>query len=89
MTLFDSNDFLKNEVIRIIIYNENILSILYKNAKSKNIKGKITKNNKPYIIGNCNICNELKSKFISIKQIRGNGIWGNSFKNIPILDTIF
>ena len=60
-----------------------------KNAKSKNIKGKIIKNKKPYIIGNCNICNKLKSKFISIKQIKGNGILGNLFKNIPILNTIF
>ena len=37
------------------------------NTKSKNIKARITKNNKPYIIGNCDICNKLKSKFISIK----------------------
>ena len=60
-----------------------------RSKKSKKIKGKITKNNKPYIISNCNICNKLKSKFISIKQIKGNGILGNIFKNIPILNTIF
>ena len=59
------------------------------NAKSKNIKGKITKNSKLYLIGNCNICDKLKSKFISIKHIKGNGILGNLFKNIPILNTIF
>ena len=59
------------------------------NTKSKNIKGKITKNNKPHIIGNCDICNRLKSKFISIKQIKGNGTLGNLFKNIHILNTIF
>ena len=58
-------------------------------TKSKNMKGKITKNNKPYLIGNCDICNKLQSKFISIKQIKGNGILGNLFKNIPILNTIF
>ena len=58
-------------------------------TKSKNIKGKVTKNDKPYVIGNCINCNKLKSKFISIKQIKGNGILGNSFKNIPILNTIF
>ena len=60
-----------------------------KDTKSKNIKGKITKNNKPYVIGNCDLYNKLKSKFISIKQIKGNGILGNLFKNIPILNTIF
>ena len=43
--------------------------------RSKNIKGKITKNNKPYLIGNCIICDKLKSKFISIKQIKGNGFF--------------
>ena len=60
-----------------------------KNTKSKNIKGKINKNNEPYVIGNCINCDKLKSKFISIKQIKGNGILGNLFKNIPILNTIF
>ena len=58
-------------------------------TKSKNIKGKITKNNKPYLIGNCINCDKLKSKFLSIKQIKRNGILGNLFKNIPILNTIF
>ena len=60
-----------------------------KSTKSKNIKAKVTRNNKPYLIGNCNICDKLKSKFLSIKQIKGNGILGNLFKNIPILNTIF
>ena len=60
-----------------------------KNTQSKNVRGKITKNNKPYVIGNCNICDKLKSKFLSINQIKGNGILGNLFKNIPILNTIF
>ena len=46
-----------------------------KNTKSKNIRGKITKNNKPYLIGNCNICDKLKSKFVSIKQIKGDGFF--------------
>ena len=58
-------------------------------TRSKNLDGKITKNNKPYLIGNCINCNKLKSKFLSIKQIKGNGIIGNLFKNIPILNTIF
>ena len=60
-----------------------------KNIKSKNIRGKITKNNKPYITGNCNICDKLKSKFLSMKQIKGDGFYSNLFKNIPILNTIF
>ena len=60
-----------------------------KNTRSKNIKGKITKNNKPYLTANCYICDKLKSKFLSIKQIKGNGILGNLFKNIRILNTIF
>ena len=60
-----------------------------KNTRSKNIKGKITKNNKPYLTANCDICDKLKSKFLSIKKIKGNGILGNLFKNIPILNTIF
>ena len=60
-----------------------------KNTESKNIKAKITKNHKPYLIGNCINCDKLKSKFISIKEIEGNGILGNLFKNIPILNTIF
>ena len=60
-----------------------------KNTKSKNIKGKITKNNRPYLTANCINCDKSKSKFISIKQIKGNGILGNLFKNIPILNTIF
>ena len=51
-----------------------------KNTKSKNIRGKVTKNNKPYLIGNCNICDKLKSKFLSIKQIKGDGFFSNLFK---------
>ena len=59
-----------------------------KNTKSKNIKAKVAKNNKPYLIGKCNICDELKSKFLSMKQIKGDGFFSNLFKNIPILNTI-
>ena len=60
-----------------------------KSTKSKNIRGKITENNKPYLIGNCNICDKLKSKFLSIKQNKGDGFFSNLLKNIPILNTIF
>ena len=44
-------------------------------TRSKNIKGKITKDDKPYLIGNCIICDKSKSKFISNKQIKGNGFF--------------
>ena len=60
-----------------------------KNTKSKNVRGKITKNNRPYLIDNCINCNKLKSKFLSIKQMKGDGFFSNLFKSIPILNTIF
>ena len=41
-----------------------------KKTKSKNVRGKITKNDRPYLIGNCINCEKLKSKFLSIKQIK-------------------
>ena len=50
--------------------------------------GKLTKNNKPYISSKCNICKKMKSKFVSVNQIR-DGFLSNIFKNIPILNTIF
>ena len=50
---------------------------------------KLTKNNKPYISAKCNICKKLKSKFISVKEIKGNGFFSNIFNNIPVLNTIF
>ena len=31
---------------------------------------KITKNNKPYLIGNCINCDKLKSKFLSINKLK-------------------
>ena len=51
--------------------------------------GKITSNNKPYIIAKCNICKKMKSKFVSVKEIKGVGFLSNIFKIIPILNTIF
>ena len=50
---------------------------------------KITKNKKPYVQSKCSVCNKLKSQFVSIKQIRGNGVLSNLFKNIPILNNTF
>ena len=53
-----------------------------------NIKPKVTKNKRPYITANCNICKRLKSKFVSVNQIHGDG-FSNSFRSIPILNRIF
>ena len=50
---------------------------------------KLTKNNRSYISAECNICKKLKSKFVSVKEIKGNGFLSNIFKNIPVLNTIF
>ena len=58
-------------------------------TKDVNIKAKVTKNKKPYIAANFNICKRLKSKFVSINQIKGNGFLSNLFKSIPILNRIF
>ena len=54
-----------------------------------NIKPKVTKIKKPYITANCDICKILKSKFVSINQIKGNGFLSNLFKLISILSRIF
>ena len=60
-----------------------------KYTKDDNVVGILTKNNKPYISAKCNICKKSKSKFVSVKEIRGNGFLSNIFKNIPVLNTIF
>ena len=59
-----------------------------KHTSDRNIKAEIT-NNKPYILAKCTICGKYKSKFVSIKEIRTNGVLSNLFKNIPILNKIF
>ena len=41
-----------------------------KKTNDINIKPKITKNNKPYILANCSVCKKSKSQFVSINQIR-------------------
>ena len=58
-------------------------------TKDVNIKAKVTKNKKPYITAKCSICKRLKSKFISINEIKGNGFLSNLFRSIPILNRIF
>ena len=60
-----------------------------KHTNDINPFGKLTKNNKPYISAKCNICKKLKSKFVSVKEIQGNGFLSNIFKNIPVSNTIF
>ena len=60
-----------------------------KPTKDVNVKQKFTKNERLYIIANCDICKRLKSKFVSIDQIRGNGFLSNLFRSIPILNRIF
>ena len=60
-----------------------------KNTNDINPIGKLTKNNRPYNTAKCNICKKMKSKFVSVNQIRGNGFLSNIFKNIPVLNTIF
>ena len=60
-----------------------------KPTKDVNVKSKITKNKRPYITANCSICERLKSKFVSINQIKGNGFLSNLFRSISILNRIF
>ena len=60
-----------------------------KKTPDNNLTAKITKNKKPYVQSNCSVCKKLKSRFVSIKQIRGNGVLSQLFKNIPILNKIF
>ena len=59
-----------------------------KNTNDINPIGKLTKNNRPYIPAKCNVCKKMKSKFVSVKEIQGNGFLSNIFKNIPVLNTI-
>ena len=60
-----------------------------KPTKDINVKPKVTKNKRPYITANCSVCKRLKSKFVSLKEIEGNGFLSNLFRSIPIIDRIF
>ena len=60
-----------------------------KKTPDNNLKPKVTKNKRPYIRSNCSVCKKLKSQFVSIKQIQGNSVLNQLFKNIPILNKIF
>ena len=46
-------------------------------TKDVNIKAKVTKNKRPYVTVNCDICKRLKSKFVSVNHIIGNGFLSN------------
>ena len=58
-------------------------------TKDINVTPKVTKNKRPYITANCDIYKRLKSKFVSLKEIEGNGFLSNLFRSIPILNRIF
>ena len=60
-----------------------------KHTKDDNVIGKLTKNNRAYISAKCNICKKMKSKFVFVKDIKGDGFLSNIFKNISVLNTIF
>ena len=60
-----------------------------KRANDINPIVKVTSNNKPFIAAKCDICKKMKSKFVSVKDIKGSGFLSNIFKNIPVLNTIF
>ena len=60
-----------------------------KPTKDINVKPKITKNKRLYIASNCSVCKRLKSKFVSVNQIHGDGFLSNLFRSIPILNRIF
>ena len=60
-----------------------------KRTPDNNLTAKITKNKKPYVQSNCSVCKKLKSRFVSISKIRGDGVLSQLFKNIPILNKIF
>ena len=60
-----------------------------KRTADNNLKPKVTKNKRPYIRSTCSVCKKFKSQFVSIKQINGNGVLSQLFKNIPILNKIF
>ena len=59
-----------------------------KDTKDLNIKAFMTKNNRYMLKSNCNVCKGKKSKFVSKKELVGNGFLSNLFKSIPILNKI-
>ena len=60
-----------------------------KKTPDNNLTSKITKNKRPYVQSTCSVCKKLKSQFVSISKIHGDGVLSQLFKNIPILNKIF
>ena len=60
-----------------------------KHTKDIDPVGKLSKNNKAYVLSKCNICKRMTSKFVYVKEIKGDRFLSNIFKNIPVLNTIF
>ena len=60
-----------------------------KHTKDIHPVGKLSKNNRLYVLSKCNICKKMKSKFVSVKEIKGDGFLSNIFENIPVLNSIF
>ena len=60
-----------------------------KHTNDINPIGKLSKNNRAHISAKCHICKKMKSKFVSIHDIKGSGFLSNIFKNIQVLNTIF
>ena len=60
-----------------------------KHTNDINPIGKLTKNNRAYISSKCNICKKIRSKFVSVKEIKGNRFLSSIFENIPVINTIF
>ena len=48
---------------------------------NNNLTAKIMKNKKPYVQSNCPICKKLKSQFVSISKIHGDGVLGQLSKH--------
>ena len=59
-----------------------------KHTKDIDPVGKLSKNIRPYVLSKCNIYKKMKSKFVAVKEIKGDGFLSNIFKNIPVLNTI-
>ena len=51
-----------------------------KHTKDINPIGKLSKNNRPYVLSKCNICKKMKSKFVSVKEIKGDGFYQTYLK---------
>ena len=60
-----------------------------KHTKDINPIGRLSKKNRPYVLSKCNICKKMKSKFVSVKEIKGDGFLSSISKNIPVSNSIF